>query len=290
MRTKIRPLVILTIKNKIMNLLKHKEDLAIKLLRQIPSDDVELCYSGGKDSDVILYLARLAGIPFVALYKNTTIDPPGTIKHCHDNEVQVLQPRHTFFELIECKGFPTRRVRYCCEILKEYKVKDHAILGIRRMESRQREIRYNEPQICRIYGNNERVKQYLPILNWTNSEVEEYIKVNNIRLHPLYYDENGRIDCRRRLGCMGCPLSSDNGKSDFRKYPKLLKQWLKHGSIWWDTHPNVISHDKFSSIYALMCHNLFFERYKDFVVYDYPVLFGETDWKGLLQDYFKIDL
>ena len=42
---------------------------------------VELCYSGGKDSDVILELAKMAGIRFRAIYKNTTIDPPGTIRH-----------------------------------------------------------------------------------------------------------------------------------------------------------------------------------------------------------------
>lgn len=272
-----------------MNLLKRKEDLAIKLLRQIPSDDVELCYSGGKDSDVILYLTRLAGIPFTAIYRNTTIDPPWTIRHCRDNGVQILQPQNTFFELIESKGFPTRRARFCCDKLKEYKIKDHAILGIRRMESRQRSKLYVEPQICRIYGNNERVKQYLPILYWTNREIEEYINVNNIRLHPLYYDENGRIDCGRRLGCMGCPLSSDNGKSDFWKYPNLLKQWLKHGSIWWDTHTNTKSHEKFSSIYALMSHNLFFQRYQDFALYDRTTLFGVTDWKARLEEYFGID-
>lgn len=41
----------------------------------------ELCYSGGKDSDVILRIAQMAGIKYNAIYKNTTIDPSGTIKH-----------------------------------------------------------------------------------------------------------------------------------------------------------------------------------------------------------------
>lgn len=270
--------------------LKHKEEQAIGLLRSIPSDDIELCYSGGKDSDVILYLARLAGIPFTAIYKNTTVDPAGTIKHCQDNGVQILQPKISFFDLIERKGFPTRRARFCCSYLKEYKVKDHAILGIRRAESQQRRKRYKEPQICRIYNNDDRVKQYLPILYWTNKDIEEYINANNIRLHPLYYNDNGKFDCTKRLGCMGCPLSIGNAIKDFKQHPLLLKQWLKHGLIWWNTHPKADSKKKFSSIYALMCHDLFFERYKDFVVYDMPTLFGMTDWKAQLEDYFKIDL
>ena len=50
---------------------KRKIDFAIKLLRSIPQDGpIELSYSGGKDSDVILELVRMAGIPFEAIYKH----------------------------------------------------------------------------------------------------------------------------------------------------------------------------------------------------------------------------
>lgn len=63
--------------------LKKKVETAIKLLKTAAQNYiVKICYSGGKDSDVILKLANLAGIRFRAIYKNTTIDPPGTIKHC----------------------------------------------------------------------------------------------------------------------------------------------------------------------------------------------------------------
>lgn len=52
------------------------------LLRSIPQDGpIEVSYSGGKDSDVILQLAKEAGIPFEAIYKQTSIDPPGTTAH-----------------------------------------------------------------------------------------------------------------------------------------------------------------------------------------------------------------
>lgn len=55
--------------------LQRKIDFAINLLRNIPQDGpIEICYSGGKDSDVILDLAKWAGIPYDAIYKNTTID------------------------------------------------------------------------------------------------------------------------------------------------------------------------------------------------------------------------
>ena len=66
--------------------LQKKIDFAIRLLKAYddPQNPVEIAYSGGKDSDVILQLAKEAGINFRAIYKNTTIDPPGTIKHVKD--------------------------------------------------------------------------------------------------------------------------------------------------------------------------------------------------------------
>lgn len=63
--------------------LRRKVDKAVKLIQSAGADGsvVEVCYSGGKDSDVILELTRMAGIRYRAIYKNTTIDPPGTIHH-----------------------------------------------------------------------------------------------------------------------------------------------------------------------------------------------------------------
>ena len=168
--------------------LQKKVDRAIRLLRSIPQDgDIEVSYSGGKDSDVILELAKMAGIPYRAIYKNTTIDPPGTIAHVREMGAEVIHPQKTFFQLISEKGYPSRVSRWCCSVLKEYKVCDRAIQGIRRSESRKRAERYKEPERCRVYSAKEKVKQYLPILEWTDQDVEEFIKERNIKCHPLYY-------------------------------------------------------------------------------------------------------
>ena len=88
--------------------LQKKVDFAIKLLQSIPQDgDIELSYSGGKDSDVILELAKMAGIPYRAIYKATTIDPPGTIAHAKEMGAEVVRPKKTFFQLISEKRFPS---------------------------------------------------------------------------------------------------------------------------------------------------------------------------------------
>lgn len=66
--------------------LQQKVERALKLIKSAGADGsvVEVSYSGGKDSDVILELTRMAGIKYKAIYKNTTIDPPGTIRHVKD--------------------------------------------------------------------------------------------------------------------------------------------------------------------------------------------------------------
>ena len=174
--------------------LQKKVDFAIKLLQSIPQDgDIELSYSGGKDSDVILELAKMAGIPYRAIYKATTIDPPQTIAHAREMGAEVIRPKKTFFQLVSEFGYPNRFQRFCCSVLKEYKICDRAVQGIRRSESRKRAENYKEPEVCRVYSAKEKVKVYLPILEWTDQDVEEFIKERNIKCHPLYYSGGGNL-------------------------------------------------------------------------------------------------
>lgn len=271
--------------------LERKVEQSIKLLKSIKCDVVELSYSGGKDSDVILELAKIADIPYRAIYKNTTIDPKGTIKHCKENGVEIINPKKTFLELIAQKGFPTMRCRFCCDELKEYKILDKSIQGIRRCESKKREKNYKEPVICRIYGSKKNhVSVYLPILEWSDSDVKEFVKIQNIQCHPLYY-LNGKFDVKKRLGCIGCPLKSDKGLSDFKDNPKMVKSWINAGTEWWnkEREKEIASKLKFDSIYELFAHNIFFSSYEDFRVAK-EGFFGKVDFKERLENYFQIEL
>lgn len=268
--------------------LNEKISKAIKLLWSTCNDEVELCYSGGKDSDVILKLADIAGIKFKPVYKCTTIDPPGTISHVVENNVEIVRPEKPFFQLIEESGFPTLRCRFCCRHLKEYKIMDKAILGIRKYESVKRNKRYKEPVVCRHYSKSEKVQQILPILYWTDKDIYDFIKVSGIKLAPHYYDSTGTIK-KTRLGCMGCPLKSDRGLSDFKHYPKLVSAWISHGLIWWNTHDDIKSKEKFESVYDLFCHNIFFDSYESFRLAKTNA-FGTIDCKKFLSDYFSIKL
>lgn len=217
--------------------LQKKIDFAIHLLQAAEKkaaevgQPVEICYSGGKDSDVILELARMSGINYRAIYKNTTIDPPGTIKHALDNGVEVMRPKESFLSLISRKGFPTRNHRFCCEILKEYKILDYAVVGVRKDESKSRTERYKEPEQCREYSATEKAKLYYPLLDWTKKDIVQFINERDIKCHPLYYDERGKFHVERRLGCVGCPLAYvKRRQQEFRQYPGLVKLYVRGGA------------------------------------------------------------
>ena len=91
--------------------MNKKEQQAIDFLCSMECDlPLNLGFSGGKDSVVILDLAERAGIKYNAIYANTTVDPPGTISFIKKNysQVQIMHPEKSFFKLIEEKGFPSR--------------------------------------------------------------------------------------------------------------------------------------------------------------------------------------
>lgn len=244
--------------------LQKKVNNAIKLLR-IYSDakngePLEIAYSGGKDSDVILQLAKEAKINYRAIYKNTTIDPPGTIKHAIEMGAEVIRPKFSFFEIIRKKGMPSRFTRFCCSVLKEYKILDVSVIGVRREESVKRAKRYVDPSVCRIYNKNDYVEQVLPILDWTLQDIAEFIEDRKLKLAPVYYDENGKIDYNRRLGCLCCPLVSENKRlEEFKKYPKLVKCWMKAQEVFRETHQDSKCVKRYGDVYE----NFYFELFRN---------------------------
>lgn len=155
-----------------MNIEKEKQ--AIKYLKSYDgyaySDKpYYLCYSGGKDSDVILALAKLAGVKFEAVHNLTTVDAPETIRHVKaQSEVRIDKPEFTMWQLIVKKRMPpTRLCRYCCSELKErggrLRMK---ITGVRWQESNSRK---QNRGLINIEGGNKRL---LKMIEEANLDVE----------------------------------------------------------------------------------------------------------------------
>ena len=174
---------------------------AIRLIRDFePSEGYYVAFSGGKDSVVILDLVKRSGVKFDAHYNITGIDPPELFYFIRDNfpEVQRHRPETTIWKLIVKKMMlPTRMVRYCCEYLKERGGAGRRVVtGVRKAESVKRSKRKDVEECFK-----DKHKVYInPIIDWSDQDVWEYIKTNNLKYCHLY-DEGFK-----RLGCIGCPM------------------------------------------------------------------------------------
>lgn len=113
-----------------------------------PQEGYYLAFSGGKDSQCIYHLAKMAGVKFDAHYNITSVDPPELIRFIrkHYPNVSMDYPRDkdgkvlTMWNLIERHTIPpTRMSRYCCAELKESCGKGRVtVTGVRWAESERR--------------------------------------------------------------------------------------------------------------------------------------------------------
>lgn len=206
------------------------EDYVEKALREIRGQAKfnRLClrFSGGKDSVVVKRLFDLAGVPYVARFSKTTVDPPELLQFIREEypDVIVEPPKISMFNLIIKKGFPPTRIcRYCCQEFKERNVcgKGDDILtvtGVRTAESPKRRSRA-KVEMCLAYQG---VTFYHPIIKWSDEQVWDFIHAERIPYCRLY-DEPGIT----RIGCVGCPLTSpDKIMSEFRRWPQFEKAYL----------------------------------------------------------------
>lgn len=132
----------------------HSIELLRKAERLAKSYDKEngyfLAFSGGKDSQCLYHIAKLAGVQFQAHMNFTSVDPPEVIRFVREQypDVELAKPHDSIFNVaIRRKILPTMRVRWCC---KEYKEMAGAgkvtLIGIRKAESVRRAKR-NEIEI-----------------------------------------------------------------------------------------------------------------------------------------------
>ena len=242
----------------------EKEKQAIQYLKAFEpkSEPYYLCYSGGKDSDVIRILASLAGVKHDIVNNHTTVDAPETVRYIRSIPgVQIEMPKETMWQLIVRKGLPpTRLMRYCCSELKEHGGKGRVkITGVRKEESYARSVNSELVQVIGkpkttaklaedagvdytispkggivLNDDNDESRRFVercyrttatmvnPIVDWTESDVWEFLHQYGCEGNPLYQCGFSRV------GCIGCPLGGPKSmKKEFALYPKYKENYIR---------------------------------------------------------------
>ena len=217
-------------------------------------------YSGGKDSDVMLELFKRSGIPFEVHNSHTTADAPQTVRHIRKVfsvlelegiKCEIEMPTYmgdctSMWKLIPRKLMPpTRLVRYCCSILKETGCRNRYIAtGVRWDESTSRKHRgefekigdkkieaENFSEVMLMNDNDARrrmtelciMKHKMvvnPIIDWTDSDIWNYLLSEHIQYNQLYdlgYE---------RVGCIGCPMAGKKRWREFADFPAYKELYL----------------------------------------------------------------
>lgn len=264
---------------------KEKVEKAVRFIRSVNSmHTFALAYSGGKDSVVLDYLVKEAGLKVDKFHNCTTIDPEGTLAFCAKNGAKIIRNKYSFLDLVEKKGFPTMFRRFCCLELKEKYYADYLFMGVRKAESIKRDKCYSEMESIRYYSKKKFCNAYYPLLYMTDEDIENIINEHSLECHPLYYDHEGRFCVKRRLGCIGCPLQGDRGRSDFLSYPKLLLQILRRGVLFHQRMGRTPKDAALNMVFNLWYSNNKYEKFDQ----TYKGLFDTDPWE-ILDNYYFIN-
>lgn len=252
---KVRPSLARKIRYSV-DLIRKSEKMALRL---DPENGFYNTFSGGKDSQVLYYLVKLAGVKHKTHMNLTSVDPPEVVRFVRAQypDVELIRPRISIYELAkEERMLPTRKIRYCCKEFKEISgVGKVTLIGIRKEESTRRAKRQeisteikgkrmeetfdqwseHEEKMLTCVGGKDKIL-VSPIIHWTERDVWEFLNVNGIP-HCELYDQR-----YTRIGCICCPMSSPRQKrKEIERWPHVRRNWLK--TIQWLIDNGYVDHN-----------------------------------------------
>lgn len=235
--------------NHSIELLRKAERIALKYDRD---DGFYLAFSGGKDSQALYHVAKMAGVKFKAHMSLTSVDPPQVIRFVKNvyPDVVLHKPKMSIYQRAVERGIlPSMRVRWCCADFKESAGAGKVtLIGIRKEESARRAKRHEVEVSDRKFGGN--LEEFEA---WSKTQIEKQqnkskrkinedefsVKADNevrcingkdsILISPIFdwsekdvwyfLNEVAKVPhCSlydegwHRIGCIGCPMSSHRQK------------------------------------------------------------------------------
>lgn len=253
--------------------LSEKIKYSITLLRKAqplmlaydPQDGAWLAFSGGKDSQALYHIAKLAEVPFKAHFSPTSVDPPQLVRFIRSQypSVEFGKLECSIFEkAVQRQILPTMRVRWCCADFKESAGAGKVtLIGIRRAESARRAKR-NEVEVSskKFSGSLDELDDYRDARNANKRTKKSNVTIVNAKgehtLGCIHGKESLLISpilnwtaddvweflnvgiqaphCElydqgyTRIGCILCPMSSPKSKQrDIEHFPHVKEKWIQ---------------------------------------------------------------
>ncbi len=238
-----------------MDHLQELEDKSIYIIREayLQFKRPALLWSIGKDSTTLLWLCRKAffgSVPFPAMHIDTTFKFPEMYKF-RDHYAKefgldmVIEKNQDAID--KGIGYDTHDAFTCCHELKTVGLQnairkhnyDALFVGIRRDEHNirakeryfsARDINFNwnyknqNAEMWDHFQSDTETGQHIrvhPLLEWTELDIWNYIKRENIPVNELYYAKNGKR--YRSLGCMPITIPVDSNADTIDKIVEELK-------------------------------------------------------------------
>lgn len=237
--------------------------LGSRLSLQRYGEPIVVTYSGGKDSEALLYVAQASGEPFEVHNSHTTVDSPDTVYHIRKKfrelELQGIKvtierptykgkPTNMYDLIVAKKSVPTRLMRFCCAVLKETGCANRMIsTGVRWEESNKRKSRNSFETITHNRQKSVKITYETMLMN-DNAESRELIEYCKLKgktvCNPIIdwttkdvwelinsekIDYNPMYDngyCR--VGCIGCPMATNRiRKKEFADYPQYKANYIR---------------------------------------------------------------
>jgi sulfate adenylyltransferase subunit 2 len=224
-----------------VNHLRELESESIFIMREVASqfENPALLFSGGKDSIVMVHLARKAfwpaKIPFPLFHIDTGHNFDETIKFRDDLVKELgaqlivgsVQESINEGKAVEEKGFSASRnllqTVTLLDSIEKYKI-DAALGGGRRDEEKARakerffshrdefgqwDPKNQRPELWNIFNGKKNVGEHFrvfPLSNWTEMDIWQYIYLENIDIPNLYFTHERKVFKRDGMWLADAPF------------------------------------------------------------------------------------